>query len=316
MRIIIFFFVFLYLSFCSSLFAEEQIPTFTETKKLHTILELDSWPRTQMNKIKRNNLFISATKNSTILRRIWNLRPTFDATLRYTPYLQKYPLSCEIAALSMILWSMGSPTSEDIIIAQLPKYSQVYTWGIWWDPDKEFVWYITWSQRRSTWYGIYAQPLADIVKSDFHTEIFSLTKDENNASRKAKEKMSEYLFEIESWGHVLLWGDWCTMKEHEDGILLGGKSQIIKMFPIAGKNECQRNQEQRIMEWVTPEGVRVLWVSWEHAFLLLGYVGKIENPSHIIVWDTDTWRHIYPTSEWMRKWALLDYRALFIRNFE
>ena len=48
------------------------------------------------------------------------------------------------------------------------------------------------------------------------------------------------------------------MKEHEDGILSGGKSQIIKMFPIAGKNECQRNEEQRIMEWVTPEGVRVL----------------------------------------------------------
>ncbi len=53
-------------------------------------------------------------------------------------------------------------------------------------------------------------------------------------------------------------------------------------------------------------------LSGEHAFVLLGYIGSPSRPSHLIVWDTYTGRHIYPISEWMRKWSLIQYRSLII----
>jgi hypothetical protein len=66
------------------------------------------------------------------------------------------------------------------------------------------------------------------------------------------------------------------------------------------------------LRWTTPEGKVIDAISGEHAFILLGYIGSLEKPSHIIVFDTDTGRHIYPYSEWMRKWALMEYRSLLI----
>jgi hypothetical protein len=40
----------------------------------------------------------------------------------------------------------------------------------------------------------------------------------------------------------------------------------------------------------------------------------INNPTHIIAWDTDTWRHEYPIDEWMRKWGRMDYRTIIIET--
>ena len=86
--------------------AEVSIPSLSHTKKLEKILELDSILMTKIRRIQRNNLFEGVVKDMEILRSTWNLRPTVDVTLRYTPYLQKYSLSCEIAALAMVLHSL------------------------------------------------------------------------------------------------------------------------------------------------------------------------------------------------------------------
>jgi hypothetical protein len=69
------------------------------------------------------------------------------------------------------------------------------------------------------------------------------------------------------------------------------------------------------MSWKTLTGKEVRALSGEHAFILLGYIWPRIRPTHIIVWDTDTGRHIYPMDEWMRKWWLLDYRALEIHEW-
>jgi hypothetical protein len=37
---------------------------------------------------------------------VWKYVPTYDTTKSYTPHLQKYNLSCELAALSMLLGSI------------------------------------------------------------------------------------------------------------------------------------------------------------------------------------------------------------------
>ncbi len=311
MRLSFLFFISCFFLFSNFASAEEGIPTLSQAKKLQSILKLDTESLTRTLRTKRNNLFLWATKDIEKLRRIWSLKPTFDATLRYTPYLQKYALSCEIAALSIILQWLGSSRTEDDIIANIRMSPAAYSGGIWWDPDREFVGSITWSQRRATWYGVYAQPLIDVIGDDFFTESFSLS-GVLDIDVLAQEKLSFYLWQLRSWAHVLLWGDWCTRSEDEDGILSNKKSQIVKLFPVAGKNECERLSENRIMKWTTPDERKISGLSWEHAFVLLGYVGKEQSPTHIIVWDTDTGRHIYPIDEWMRKWALLEYRALLI----
>lgn len=59
------------------------------------------------------------------------MRPTLDTTLRYTPYLQKYALSCEIAALYMVLHALGSSETEDSLISRLPIEPRAYSDGIW-----------------------------------------------------------------------------------------------------------------------------------------------------------------------------------------
>ena len=314
-----FFFILLGILFSFSFYwvsAETWELSLSHSKKLQKILELDSRVMDKISKIQRNNLLQGVFKDIEMLRYTWRLKPTFDTTLRYMPYLQKYSLSCEIAALAMVLSSLWSPQTEDELIAKIPHFPEVYTGGIWWDPDKEFVGSITGSQRRWTGYGVYPYPLSEVVKNDFSTEIYSLSWRSDENDRVAKNKMSEYLLKIESGTHVILWWDWCTRKEYEDGILSGSKSHIIKFFPIAGKNECNRNDIERTMYWTTPAGVEVSWLSGEHAFILLGYIGKRNNPSHIIVWDTDTGRHIYLMNEWMRKWGMLEYRALTIRDYE
>ncbi len=313
-----FFFLFftLFFYFSSDLVsAEEGTPTFSHARRFQSILELDTQILTRTVRVKRNNLFLWATKNIEKLRRIWSLKPTFDMTLRYTPYLQKYSLSCEIAALSIILQWLWSPRTEDDIIGHMRIFPTAYSGGIWWDPDREFVWSITGSQRLSTGYGVYAQPLIEVIGDDFFTETFALS-GILDADTLAREKLSFYLRQLHSWAHVLLWGDWCTTPENEDGILWNKKSQILKLFPIAGKNECQRVSAERIMKWTTTDGREISGISGEHAFVLLGYMGKEQSPTHIIIWDTDTGRHIYPIDEWMNKWSLLDYRALLIRDFE
>jgi hypothetical protein len=87
---------------------------------------------------------------------------------------------------------------------------------------------------------------------------------------------------------------------------------MMYLFPLPARNSCQVSSSKRLMKWITPAGKKIAWLSWEHAFVLLGYVWSIKKPTHIIVWDTYTGRHIYPYSEWMRKWSLLQYRSLII----
>ena len=54
------------------------------------------------------------------------------------------------------------------------------------------------------------------------------------------------------------------------------------------------------------------WLNWEHAFYLLWYKWNYKKPTHIIVWDTMTGKHTYPTNKWMRKWDKMQNRSIII----
>lgn len=64
--------------------------------------------------------------------RVFALRPTVDRSLSYRLRIQQYSLSCEIAALRIILERLGVVITESDILASIPQFSFVYSsGGIW-----------------------------------------------------------------------------------------------------------------------------------------------------------------------------------------
>jgi len=293
---------------------------------LKRILRLDETIRTSTGKTltqKKNRATILKNHQKSLenLIETWNYIPTTDRTLNYTLTLQKYKLSCEIAAMKAIYEALGHKRTEDQIIATLPFYNKPYdeTTGIWWDPDKEFVWLIDGSQSKKTWYGIYESAIAKNFEDQIWIYIPTLKTEAWNESTRPsiytdETHLTHLLDTLDTWWHVIIWWDWCTNPVYEDGILGRDKWTIMKLFPIPGKNTCKNWHINRDFTWKTPEGKEVIAFNGDHVFVLLGYIGKKENPSHIIVWDTDTGRHIYPIQEWMRKWWYIENRSLTIRE--
>jgi uncharacterized protein YvpB len=257
----------------------------------------------------REWIFIESKKIYPLIPTVWWMRPTLDTTSLYTPYIQKYTLSCEIAAVRMIMESFWKRYSEESIYRSIPRSPGVLSWGIWWDPDEEFVGYLTGTQWWRTGYGIYEKPLSDyLTKRWYTTEII-------NASTYTPEMTPHahlvYLLgKVKLWSRVILWWDWCTDTAYEDGILGNGGRWILRYFPLAAKNICSRSSDERQFSWKTEEGKEIQWLSGEHTFILLGYIGSKNWISHIIVWDTYTGRHIFSYEEWMRKWELMEYRSM------
>ncbi len=256
----------------------------------------------------RNYNYETVEEATTLVPSVWWIRPTLDITVAYDPYIQKYSLSCEIAAVRMVMQSLWTRRSEESIFNQIPKYPWPMRNGVWWDPDQEFVGYITGSQGWKTWFGIYEFPLLRYLKD----EGFTVSRNNNiiDPDMDAQTELTGLLEDLKKWSRVILWWDWCTDREYEDGIFAKWGRHILTYFPLSGKNICTRTSVARVMRWVTPAWKEIRGLSWEHTFLLLWYTGTPENPTHIIVWDTYTGRHIYPTDEWMRKWKLLNYRYL------
>ncbi len=236
---------------------------------------------------------------------------TYDITSGMVLRLQKYQLSCEIKASVINLRSIGSKITEDDFIQLLPFDSSFLylTDGKWWDPDIWFVWDIYGSQRKFTGYGVYEWPIAKTAKKLwYHVEIINRTSHSSQLS--PKKHLTTLLESLKKWKRVTLWADWCTDPRYEDGVVLDVNDSLIKTYGISARNTCATWWEDRSLSWITKTGKKVNWIIWEHAFVLLWYIGNIKTPSHIIVWDTDTGRHIYPTSEWMRKWEMLGYRSV------
>lgn len=262
---------------------------------------------------ERKQLIQNIQNKYSFIPKVWWLIPTYDTTTQYTPYIQKYKLSCEIAAVKMIMNSWDINVSEEDVFYRIPIFSWVYqSWGIWGDPEKEFVGDFNGSQYSKTGYGIYEKPLANYFeKRGFQSTII------NSSSYQSWMSVHRHLVlllkNLHKWSRIILWGDYCTNTSSEDGILRDNNYRtLIKLFPIAAKNECDRTSSERQFSWKTQDGKMIKWLSWEHVFLLLWYIGNIDKPSHIIVWDTSTGRHIFPYDEWMRKWSLLDFRSLIV----
>lgn len=224
--------------------------------------------------------------------------------------LQKYSLSCEISTTADILSYLDwKKIEEDEIINSnkndwefYNKSFKIENWKkVWWNPNEWFIWSIHNAyQYDLTWYGIYEKPIQKIY-SQYWFENYAVTKDDYNINFNLNNHITLLLKELHKGYMVHLWWDYCTNPEYEDGV----------------KNKCLNLEKNRELVWYYKnsqwEYIEHKWLSWEHSFYLLWYVWNIDNPSNIIVWDTNTGKHIYNIAEWKRKWNLMDNKSIVIK---
>ncbi len=245
--------------------------------------------------------------------------------------IQKRPLSCESSATSDIVYFFtGEPVDEYDIYDKLDKdmgdteAKDMGDWKAWWNPNKWFVGHVDYywkdksirpSQREYTWYGVYEKPIAKVY-NQYWLETNILNIDDHHETFWPQEHLDFILKSLQKWQMVQLWWDRCTDPSEEDWTIPKNEFNEEKSNQwYSWKNDCKSIYRNRALEWYYQEDwkrKKHIWLSWEHAFYLLWYDWEIDNPTKIIVWDTNTWYHKYSKKEWMRKWEKMDYRSIIV----
>ncbi len=276
--------------------------------------ELDPAVRTPMEQVEKYLTNLLASRSRELQKPKIKIHRSYDISSRLDLSLQRYRLSCEIAATRIALSALGRQMSEDQILSRLSFSSidPLGSDGVWGDPDLGFVGRIAGSQAEQTGYGVYEAPLQDFLANiDYHSEILNESRYTELGMTPAAH-LSILIDQLRQDRQVVLWGDWCTDPQYEDGTVREIDMSMIREYGVAARNTCSTFSLNRQILWMTPEGKNVSGLIGEHAFVLLGYIGDPMTPTHIIVWDTDTGRHTYPITEWMRKWSAMQYRSLII----
>jgi len=227
--------------------------------------------------------------------------------------LQEKSLSCELSATSDIISYLEDKRVAESFVTRLVAKSHYNTLPkiedgkkMWGNPNVWYVWYMnrlpSWqiaTQSSVTWYWVLEQPINKIYKQfRFKTKVITYRDHNHNYSKE--DHLTELLKTINKWNMVQMWWDYCTDPKYED---------------TDNKNPCKDFYKDRKIEWYYKKNwelIKYEWLIWEHAFYLLWYKWGVENPTDIIVWDTLTWRHVYPTNEWLRKWDRMQNRSIIV----
>jgi len=266
--------------------------------------------REERKKLEEKNIILaSASENPVFLDNLY-----IGDRLKYKSK-QKRSLSCELSATSDILSFFENKKITENFVIDLVRKSYYNTLPIlfknkriWWNPNEWYVWYIdklpNWKKARQynmSWYWVLEKPIEKVFnKFNYRTKI--ITSFNYNSNYNQKNHITEILKSINKWNMVQLWWDYCTNPIYED---------------TNNKNKCKYLNSERKLEWYYKSKWKLIkykWLSWEHAFYLLWYKWWVYNPSHIIVWDTITGKHIYNIKEWFRKWNKMQNRSIIIYN--
>jgi len=233
-------------------------------------------------------------------------------------HIQEMSLSCEISATADILsFLMSKKIDEKELLKKLSKsqYNKLPVYQkwkkYWWNPNEGFIWYIdklpNWikaSQRKMTGYWVLEKPIQKIF-NNYWFKTLVINKNDYYKNFSEKEHLTLILQNLKIWNMVQLWWDICTNPKYYSG----------KEHKCFYNWEKTWNKERKISWNYKNKNWNIIeynGLNWEHAFYLLWFKWNINNPSHIIVWDTYTWKHTYITSEWMRKWWKMQYRSIIV----
>lgn len=315
----------------------------TKNKKIANIINDKTSKKLYLNIVNPLNpkdIEIQVNYKWKIYNTIYKYKPKFKQNLDISnnikiKRLQKMPLSCELSVAADILTHLTSKNvqEEDILLridkTYLNKTSEKYDNKIfWWNPNAWFVWYIDYywdkkqnkpAQRNMTWYWVYEKPIAQIY-AQYWFEYEIISKQNYKSELDEKKHLTILLKNLEKWNMVQLWWDWCTKNDFDDWTINKldiNQEKVDKN--IYAKNYCATTDIDRKIEWYYYEDWQLkknIWLIWEHSFYLLWYEWWVENPTKIIVWDTDTGYHKYDTKEWMRKWNLMDNKSIIVKKLD
>ena len=257
--------------------------------------------------------FITTKKNNFICEN------SLDITSKMKQkHIQEMSLSCEISATADILsFLLSKKITEKELLKKLEKseYNKIpqkNKWEIYWgNPEEGFVWYIdkipNWEiarQRKITGYWVLEKPIEKII-NNYWFKTTTISKYDYSKKFNEKNHLKLILENLKKWNMVQLWWDICTDPKY-----------YSEKEHICSYNWKLSWNQNRDIYWNYIDKnwnkVKYKWLNWEHAFYLLWYKWEIDNPTHIIVWDTFTGRHTYVLSEWMRKWKKMEYRSIII----
>lgn len=235
-----------------------------------------------------------------------------------TKTIQKRALSCEISATADILTHLiKEEITEDILLTTLDKskyntlpyteYNKVY----WWNPQEWFVWYIdktpSWEtarQRKMTGYWVLEKPIDKIFKT-YWIDTKIITQNNYLPDFSKQEHLTLILEELHKWNMVQLWWDICTDPKYYNW----EENPCYYKWKPSWNDDRKISWNYKDEDW---NDKKYSWLNWEHAFYLLWYKWSLNNPTHIIIWDTYTGKHTYVTSEWMRKWKKMEYKSIIV----
>lgn len=174
---------------------------------------------------------------------------------------QEHALTCEIAALRMVLNYFGIEVTEDELLGKLTFDTKdpMTSNNIWGDPDEGFVGNIDGSIFLRTGYGVYEKPIRNLALNYRKTLVLE------------KANLSQVLEHIDNGHPVIVWGllsnrkpiYWQTKEgkkitafpgEHARIIIgfwgdISNPKKIILMDPIYGK--IRMNIDKFLADWKT-----------------------------------------------------------------
>ena len=281
-----------------------------ESQKKKTAVQLYIERMQKEGKLER----ISPDVNEQLFNDVKTASSVTDYSDRYTyKRIQQKSLSCESSAAADILaYHTWEKVTEDYVISKLGKsmynQAQYYEWWkrIWWNPNVGFVGYIDKTpsgakadQWLQTGYGVLEKPIARVYANEWlRTRI--ITEDDYSEQYNEDKHLTDLVSALDDGHSVQLWGDYCTTPAYDNG----------------ERNNCISLNYDRSISWyyktASGELEQHTGLSGEHAFYLLGYKWTRENPSHVIIWDTQTGKHTYVMKEWKRKWNMMQNRSIII----
>lgn len=188
-------------------------------------------------------------------------------TLNVPIYYQSQSFSCNLVAASMALAYKGVGVSSSTLHSIIPKDSTAYNDNggdpIWGDP---YLYYVGDINGNPKGYGTYWGPLSGVIDNYRSTSI------------KTGWNRTSLLQEVQNGNPVVVWG--------HNGYSWSSNGAV-------GSN----------ISWHTPGGKYIYAIAGMHSYVVVGWVGSIDNPTSIIVNDSNRGRWTMSTSYFDYLWG-------------
>lgn len=189
---------------------------------------------------------------------------------------QKNKFSCNIDAARIALGYRGVNLATETVYAALPKdptpYSESEAGKIWGNPYSGFVGDINGEPKG---YGVYWGPISSYISKHRKSEV------------KTGWNRTALLTEVSKDNPVIIWA--------HNGYSSSPNGAV-------GTN----------ISWKTPGGESIYAIAGMHSFVVAGFRGNVDNPTHVILHDTNRGVWTVTTSQFDSLWGVFNNSAVVV----